>query len=210
MMQLRRRNCNERPLQCTSGGVGGQGNLVCGRVLAEASAQSGLRPVVGDTFGASRRGGSVLTHLRIGKSDWAPLIPKGEVDILLGLEPLESLRAASKYAGKRTIAIISQTKIPTVNVSDNEGEYPPLEKIIDSLNKICKEVIVLDAEEALTRIGSVRMLNSYILGAMGSLTKSPLSLEVIRDSLQTIFGSDSPNIVAFDEGAKSHLKLHEQ
>ncbi|MGY5872563.1 MAG: 2-oxoacid:acceptor oxidoreductase family protein [Candidatus Thorarchaeota archaeon] len=185
-------------------GVGGQGNLVCGRVLAEASVQSGLRPVVGDTFGASRRGGSVLTHLRIGKSDWAPLIPKGEVDILLGLEPLESLRAAIEYAGKRTFAIISQTKIPTANVSEDNVEYPSIEKIVDSLNKICKEVIVLDAEEALTRIGSVKMLNSYILGAMGVLTQSPLSLKAIRDSLQTIFGSDSLNLQAFDEGVKSY------
>ena len=79
------------PFNILVAGVGGQGNLVCGRVLAEASVRSGLRPVVGDTFGASRRGGSVLTHLRIGKTDWAPLIPKGEVDIILGLEPLEAL-----------------------------------------------------------------------------------------------------------------------
>ncbi len=190
------------PFNILVAGVGGQGNLVCGRVLAEASVQSGLRPVVGDTFGASRRGGSVLTHLRIGKSDWAFLIPMGEVDILLGLEPLEALRAALKFAGDRTVAIISQTKIPTVDVNNAEKEYPSLEKIIDSLNKLCKQVIILDAEEALTRIGSMKMLNSYILGAMGALTQSPLPIKVIRESLQSIFGSSSANIEAFDEGAK--------
>ncbi len=117
------------PFNILVAGVGGQGNLVCGRVLAEASVRSGLRPVVGDTFGASRRGGSVLTHLRIGKTDWAPLMPKGEVDILLGLEPLEALRAALEYAGNRTVAIISQTKIPTVDVNNEKIEYPSLEKI---------------------------------------------------------------------------------
>jgi len=190
------------PFNILVAGVGGQGNLVCGRVLADASAQSGLRPVVGDTFGASRRGGSVLTHLRIGKTDWAPLIPRGEVDILLGLEPLEALRAAVEFAGDRTVAIISQTKIPTVDVNNEKYEYPSLEKIIDSLNKLCKEVIVLDAEETLTRIGSMKMLNSYILGAMGALTQSPLPLKIIRESLQSIFGSSSANITAFDEGAK--------
>ncbi len=183
-------------------GVGGQGNLVCGRVLAEASVQSGLRPVVGDTFGASRRGGSVLTHLRIGKTDWAPLIPKGEVDILLGLEPLEALRAALEFAGDRTVAITSQTKIPTVDVNNEEREYPSLDKITELLNKLCKQVIVLDAEETLTKIGSMRMLNSYILGAMGALTQNPLPQQIIRKSLQSIFDSSSENIVAFDEGAK--------
>ncbi|MCK4568115.1 MAG: 2-oxoacid:acceptor oxidoreductase family protein [Candidatus Thorarchaeota archaeon] len=190
------------PFNILVAGVGGQGNLVCGRVLAEASVRSGLRPVVGDTFGASRRGGSVLTHLRIGKTDWAPLIPKGEVDILLGLEPLEALRAAVEFAGDRTVAIISQTKIPTVDVNTEKNEYPSLQKIIDSLNKLCKQVIVLDAEETLTRIGSMKMLNSYILGAMGVLTQSPLPLKIIRESLQSIFGSSSANIVAFDEGSK--------
>jgi len=190
------------PFNILVAGVGGQGNLVCGRVLAEASVLSGLRPVVGDTFGASRRGGSVLTHLRIGKTDWAPLIPRGEVDILLGLEPLETLRAAMEYAGNRTIVIVSQTKIPTVAVNNEAIEYPSLEKIIDSLNKLCKQVIVLDAEETLTRIGSMKMLNSYILGALSALTKSPLSPKVVRKSLQSIFESSPTNTVAFDEGAK--------
>jgi len=190
------------PFNILVAGVGGQGNLVCGRVLAEASAKSGLRPVVGDTFGASRRGGSVLTHLRIGKTDWAPLIPKGEVDILLGLEPLEALRAASKFAGDRTVAIVSQTKIPTV-VSNNEtAEYPSVDQIMESLNKLCNQVIVLDAEETLIQIGSMKMLNSFILGAMAALAESPLSLEVIRESLQSIFGPESTNMAAFDEGSK--------
>ena len=80
-------------------GVGGQGNLVCGRVLCEAALQNGLRPVAGETFGASRRGGTVLTHLRISTQDRGPLIPKGRADLLLGMEPLETLRAASEYAG---------------------------------------------------------------------------------------------------------------
>ncbi len=190
------------PFNILVAGVGGQGNLVCGRVLAEASVQSGLRPVVGDTFGASRRGGSVLTHLRIGKTDWAPLIPKGEVDILLGLEPLEALRSALDFAGNRTVAIISQTKIPTVDANNEEREYPSLDKITELLNKLCKQVIVLDAEETLTKIGSMRMLNSYILGAMGALTQNPLPQQIIRKSLQSIFDSSSENIVAFDEGAK--------
>jgi indolepyruvate ferredoxin oxidoreductase beta subunit len=190
------------PFNIIVAGVGGQGNLVCGRVLAEASVLSGLRPVVGDTFGASRRGGSVLTHLRIGKTDWAPVIPKGEVDILLGLEPLEALRAASIFAGDRTIAIVSQTKIPTVASNNETIEYPSLERIFESLNKLCKQVFVLDAAETLTQIGSMKMLNSFILGAMGTMTQSPLPLHVIRESLADIFGIRSPNIAAFDNGAK--------
>jgi len=191
------------PFNIIVAGVGGQGNLLCGRVLAQAAVLSSLRPVVGDTFGASRRGGSVLTHLRIGKTDWAPLIPKGEVDIILGLEPLEALRAASKFAGDRTIAIVSQTKIPPVASNNEISKYPALERIIESLNKLCKQVIVLDAEKSLTKIGSMKMLNSYILGAMGTMTQIPLSLNVIRESLESLFGANSANMIAFDEGVKA-------
>jgi len=121
------------PFNILVAGVGGQGNLVCGRVLAEAAVQSGLRPVVGDTFGASRRGGSVLTHLRIGKTDWGPLIPKGKADILLGLEPLEALRAAAEFAGERTVALVSKTKIPTVATNNEPTDYPAIERIIEQL-----------------------------------------------------------------------------
>lgn len=170
--------------------------------MADAVVKSNLRPVVGDTFGASRRGGSVLTHLRIGTRDWAPLIHRGEVDILLGLEPLEALRAAVGFAGSRTIAIVSQTKIPTVVTSRKKFEYPSIESIIKILRDICTEVIVFDAEEALLTIGSMKMLNSYILGAMEEVAKTPIVPGAIRQSLQSIFGDDTANIKAFDEGRR--------
>ncbi len=188
------------PFNILVAGVGGQGNLVCGRVLAEAAIRQGLRPVVGDTFGASRRGGSVLTHLRLGNRDWAPLIPKGEVDILIGLEPMEALRAAVEYAGKRTIALVSLTMIPTADVSSGERDYPPLEKIADSLTEHCKRVYMLDAESALLRAGSPRALNSFLLGSMSALPQSPLSKELIRESLYAILGRDTVNVTAFEEG----------
>ena len=191
------------PFNILVAGVGGQGNLVCGRVLADAAIRSGLRPIIGDTFGASRRGGSVLTHLRIGTTDWGPLIPKGEVDILLGLEPLEALRAATKFAGDRTVAIVSQTKIPTVASNGESGKYPAIDRIIESLKKRCKQVIVLNAEEILSQIGSMKMLNAYILGALGSVTQFPISQDIIRVSLEFLFGPKSTNLVAFDEGTKA-------
>ena len=190
------------PFNILVAGVGGQGNLLCGRVLADATVRSGLRPVVGDTFGASQRGGSVFTHLRIGNEDWAPLIPRGEVDILLGLEPLEALRGAIEYASEKTTIIVSKTKIPTVYTTGALIEYPSADKIIKSLQEISHTVIVVDAEELLTKLGSMKMLNSFILGVMDNNTETPLGSSTIRDSLIAIFGKDSENLKAFDEGTK--------
>lgn len=196
------------PFNILVAGVGGQGNLLCGRILADAAIQQGLRPVVGDTFGASRRGGSVLTHLRLGTRDWAPLIPKGEVDILLGLEPLEALRAAVEYAGARTIAVVSLRRTPISDIGSGNIEYPPLDKISAALTRLCKQVYIIDADAALSQIGSRRVLNSFLLGAMSRLTQSPLKPDVIRESLNSLVGSDSINMVAFEEGATAlHVEL---
>jgi indolepyruvate ferredoxin oxidoreductase beta subunit len=191
------------PFNILIAGVGGQGNLVCGRVLAEAAVRQGLRPVVGDTFGASRRGGSVLTHLRIGTRDWAPLIPRGEVDILLALEPLEALRAAREYAGGNTIAVVSQTRIPVADVSSEVVGYPRLEDLRDALMTLCEEVYMIDTEPFLARIGSRLPLNSFLLGVVSSLPQNPINQTLIRETLLALMGSDSINPAAFDEGAKA-------
>lgn len=197
------------PFNILVAGVGGQGNLVCGRVLAEATMQQGLRPVVGDTFGASRRGGSVLTHLRIGKSDWAPLIPRGEVDLLLGLEPVETLRAALDFAGKRTIAILSLSKIPVSDLNSGGKEYPSLKSIVDSLEKVCKRVYALDTDATLREFRTMRGLNVFMLGALAVIADSPLNEKVIRKALGIVLGDDRTNINLFEKGARECKKLLE-
>ncbi|MFW9975373.1 MAG: 2-oxoacid:acceptor oxidoreductase family protein, partial [Candidatus Thorarchaeota archaeon] len=137
------------PYSILVAGVGGQGNLVCGRIIAEAAIKQGLRPVVGDTFGASRRGGSVLTHIRIGTRDWGPLIPRGGADILLGFEPVEALRAALRVAREKTVAIVSVIPIPPSNVASGNLTYPEIGDIKRGLESICAKVYMLDAEQVL-------------------------------------------------------------
>lgn len=187
------------PFSILVAGVGGQGNLVSGRIIAEATVMQGLRPVVGDTFGASRRGGSVLTHIRIGKQDWGPLIPKGEVDVILGFEPLEALRAASKYAGDRTVVIVSMVAVPPSNVTSGNVVYPTIENIESSLVSICKQVHLLDAEPVLTRSGSTRILNSYMIGALSALDGMPLDSKNLKQAISKILDSEK-DLTAFDEG----------
>jgi indolepyruvate ferredoxin oxidoreductase beta subunit len=183
-------------------GVGGQGNLVCGRIIAEATVMQGLRPVVGDTFGASRRGGSVVTHIRIGKQDWGPLIPKGEVDVLLGFEPVEALRAVVRYAGKRTFAIVSKMTAPPSNVTSGDLSYPEIDDIRRELESICKHVYMLDTQPVLEKLGSTRVLNSYMIGALSALEGGPLDSKNLQQSLSNIFDSERDSD-AYRAGAES-------
>lgn len=190
------------PYSIMVAGVGGQGNLVCGRIIAEATVMQGFRPVVGDTFGASRRGGSVVTHIRIGKQDWGPLIPKGAVDVLLGFEPVEALRAAVRYAGKRTTAIVSKMTVPPSNVTSGDLSYPEIDAIREELESICKQVYMLDTEPFLTKLGSTKVLNSYMIGAFSALEGGPLDSKNLQQALSKILDSER-DADAFRVGAES-------
>jgi indolepyruvate ferredoxin oxidoreductase beta subunit len=188
-------------------GVGGQGNLVCGRILSEAALLSDFRPVVGETFGASRRGGTVLTHLRISDRDKGPLIPNGKASLLVGMEPLEALRAAIEFAGQQTVAVISTAIVETPGSLSDAVEYPPTKEIFDSLRSICREVVVLNPVESLEDKGGLRLLNTYMLGAISVMNELPLSKDDIREAIGRTLRNPALNMAAFDLGAKDALKL---
>jgi indolepyruvate ferredoxin oxidoreductase beta subunit len=192
------------PFSIMVAGVGGQGNLVCGRIIAEATALQGLRPVVGDTFGASRRGGSVLTHIRIGDRDWGPLIPEGEVDILLGLEPVEALRAATKYAGQRTVALVSTLPVPPSSVTSGALAYPAIADIKKALDSLCKEAHMLDPAPVIDRLKSSRVLNTYMIGVLSTLQALPVEPENLKKAISVLLDSDR-DLEAFDIGAKQSV-----
>ena len=70
-------------------GVGGQGNVMASRVLSNMLVQKGYYITIGETFGASQRGGSVMSHIRVSsKSTWSPQVPKGRADVVVTLEPI--------------------------------------------------------------------------------------------------------------------------
>ncbi|MFW9788398.1 MAG: indolepyruvate oxidoreductase subunit beta [Candidatus Thorarchaeota archaeon] len=189
------------PYSILVAGVGGQGNLVCGRIIAEAAVMQGLRPVVGDTFGASRRGGSVMTHIRIGTQDWGPLIPRGDVDVLLGFEPVEALRAATRYAGERTVAIVSSMPVPPANVTSGDFTYPEIDDIKRELESFCREVHMLDTEPVLEKLGSTRILNSFMIGVLSTVDTGPLEAKNLKKAVSKILDNDRDQ-TAFDEGVR--------
>jgi indolepyruvate ferredoxin oxidoreductase beta subunit len=182
-------------------GVGGQGNLICSRVLAHAAMLQGLRPIIGETFGASRRGGTVFTHVRIGKRDYGPLIPRGHLNLLLGLEPMEGLRAAIKFAGSDTYAIISSIPVRPASALSGEDQYPKMEELVSSISSLCREAYFLNPTHVYADLGTTRILNTYMLGAFAGSEKSPLDSDNIRKAIELLVSSNLPNSEAFQRGA---------
>jgi indolepyruvate ferredoxin oxidoreductase beta subunit len=195
------------PFNILVAGVGGQGNIVCGRILAEAAVLDGLRPIVGDTFGASRRGGSVTTHVRLGTRDWGPLIPLGQVHILLGLETMETYRAAASLAGRKTVVVVADTIVPTQEINAGRQKYPSFDIYVRHLSLICRHetalVFPVRTEKALQELDSPRALNVYMIGVTAGLFQEPLRLESIRQGVKTVLGSDETNMKAFEMGVRA-------
>jgi len=103
-------NNHADPLNLIICGTGGQGNVLISRLLGRALTDNGYKVTIGDTFGAAQRGGAVFSSMRISKKKYyGPLVQEGQADVLLSLEPLESLRILNTY-GNPEIATVSNSQ----------------------------------------------------------------------------------------------------
>lgn len=189
----------KHPFNILIAGVGGQGNLVAGNILAHAAIISGYRVTIGQVFGASRRGGSVFTHIRIWNEDVSPLIPMGHVDIILGLEPLETLRAAHELGSKRTRIIMSKTIVPTIDTMAGRLEYPTIESIEEVLNELCDSVVIVNPTETLERLNASRDLNIYMIGVLCKIQGLPFEENALEQGVREIIKRPERSLDVFRE-----------
>ncbi len=111
-------------------GVGGQGNVLASRMVGDMLLESGLVVTIGETFGASQRGGSVMSHMRVSASTFfSPQIPRGLAHMIVSLEPTEAIRVLKDY-GNPQVKVISNTRpIHSIGVISGEHAYPSGEDI---------------------------------------------------------------------------------
>jgi indolepyruvate ferredoxin oxidoreductase beta subunit len=193
----------QRPCNVIIAGVGGQGNLLSGRVLADAALSAGYRPTIGETFGASRRGGTVFTHVRIGSEDIGPLIPAGMADLILGLEPMESLRAAVSYAARNAVVVVSLSPVQTTQSLSGGRKYPSIDDILETLSTMCSAIHPVELSKNLQESSGLRVLSSFVLGAGAAVEKLPMGASQIRESVCNLMIPKDANLAAFDAGLKA-------
>ncbi|ADX81972.1 indolepyruvate oxidoreductase subunit beta [Sulfolobus islandicus] len=144
-------------------GVGGQGIITAGKIIAEAGNYSNTKVLIAETHGLAQRGGGVNIHVRIGDVN-SPLIPLGKADYLVGLEATEVLRNLNYASRKHTTIIINnyvvRPVLPKVRLLS-------LQEILDKL-KGCK-VYVIDANQIAINAGNIKAANAAILGFLYSL-----------------------------------------
>jgi indolepyruvate ferredoxin oxidoreductase beta subunit len=168
-------------------GVGGQGIISIAYVIASAALEEGLEVKQAEVHGMSQRGGAVQSHLRLSPEHiWSDLIPEGEADLVLSVEPLEALRYLD-YLRPEGMVIVS--RVPFVNIQD----YPDVGTLLNKIREIPRHLI-LDTEKLAQEAGSSRTQNMVLLGAAAS------HLMVKEESLvrfiQALFERHGENIVA--------------
>lgn len=169
-------------------GVGGQGNVLASQILGRAAIKKGLKVTIGETFGLSQRGGPVMSHVRISKEkDYGPIIPPNMAHIILGLEPLETLRIVTEYANKETIFVVNSRPIYPLNVIAGDVDYPHPEWIRGMLEDSGSVLFWLEATRMAVDLGGPIMLNIIMLGALCALPGFPVECDNIKAVLQNVF-----------------------
>lgn len=166
-------------------GVGGQGTILTGKILGQLALDRELDIKMAETHGMAQRGGSVVTHVRLGKKVFSPLIPSGAADFLLSFEGLETARWITYLRRKGTV-IYYTGAIPPLSVLSGREAYP--EKIHQELAKIDGVVIPIRQEGSPIQ-KNPRVLNIYLLGVLaGLLTFSRNSwLEAMKKTIPNRF-----------------------
>jgi len=196
------------PVNILIAGVGGQGNLLASRLLANTALAEGYQIVIGETKGASQRSGSVTSHIRFSDSPLGPLIPKGMAHIIVGFEPLETLRVSRKYSSKKTTVLLDPSPVVPMMVAQGLQQYPSLDEVLGELASLNERVYVVEATELAGTAGDPIVLNVVMLGALCGLRLLPFTREQF---VETIVGNvpvkyQQLNRRAFEAGCEEARK----
>jgi indolepyruvate ferredoxin oxidoreductase beta subunit len=146
-------------------GVGGQGILTAGRLLAAAALHHGLDVKMSEVHGMSQRGGNVDTHVRLGDRVPSSLIPRGGADFLVSFEKLEALRYLD-YLKPEGVAFVNRLEISPLTLALKQPNY--VAEVDRVLEEKAPHLVWVDGTEIARRLGDLRMVNVILLGALST------------------------------------------
>lgn len=192
------------PLNILVAGVGGQGNVMMAQVMGQALVKKGYHAVIGDTFGASQRGGSVASHIRISKEvEYSSIVPKGHADLIIGMEPSEALRVMAVYANPETRVICNPRPVYPPTVISGSDTYPDLEELINDIEKYCGKLWIIEATDEAMAMGNGLYANTILMGAVLGANMLPINRNDILELYKERFTNTNiyeANVKALDRG----------
>jgi len=180
-------------------GVGGQGVLSVAAIIAQAAVSEGLAVRQSEVHGMAQRGGAVLAHLRISDGVIASdLVPRGGADIIISMEPLESLRYGAWLTPEGMLVSAAD---PFTNISN----YPEMPGIIAAIRNFPLSRVI-EAAALAKEAGSARAVNMVMVGAASPFL--PLDTQILEKTIESMFSQKEPaitdaNIKAFRLGRQA-------
>ena len=173
-------------------GVGGQGTVLAAKVLAQAAQAKGWQVRTAETIGMAQRGGSVVSHVRMGDNGEeviAPLVAKGTADMIIAFEPDEAARVLP-YLAPDGVMVSATTSIQPITAALSTEPYLA-EATIASLDERLNECaaaparfVLVDDEAVLSQVGNRKALNTVLLAFALKTGHLPLSLDDLRDAVR--------------------------
>ena len=198
------------PFNVIIGGVGGQGNVLASQILGEMLVSQGYVVTIGETYGASQRGGAVMSHLRISaKNQFSPLIPEGQCDLLVALEPVEGLRILDHYGNPRVMTLLNTRPIHPMDVISGNVPYPEISKVVARIKGLSRRVWTLNATEIALEMGDPIFSNVVMLGALCAIEALPINRQGFESVIKDLLPSRTvdENMKAFDKGKETVQEL---
>lgn len=173
-------------------GVGGQGTVLAAKVLAQAAQAKGWQVRTAETIGMAQRGGSVVSHVRMGDTGEeviAPLVAKGTADMIIAFEPAEAARVLP-YLAPDGVMVSASTSIQPITAALSTEPYlakATVASLDERLNVRAGEparFVLVDDEAVLSQVGNRKALNTVLLAFALKTGHLPLSLDDLRDAVR--------------------------
>ena len=169
---------NFDPLNIIISGVGGQGNILASDLLSRAFCEAGYYVSVGETYGATQRGGSVVSHVRLSRRHaYGPLIPLGEAHLIVGFEPLEVFRILREHGHDAARVVMNTRPLYPLEALQAKSTYPSMDRLTDAIGQICTELKLVGGTELAKQAGNAQAQNVVMVGAFAGLQWVPLEKE---------------------------------
>ncbi|HUS82736.1 MAG TPA: indolepyruvate oxidoreductase subunit beta [Dehalococcoidia bacterium] len=193
----------KEPLNIIITGVGGQGNVLLSHLVGKVLVRGGFHATIGETYGASQRGGAVMSHLRVStKMQYGPLIGEGQADVIVGLEPLETLRVIAQYGNPNVAVMTNSRPVFPQAVSSGGAKYPTMDEVAATLRDLSSRSWVVNATDIALELGPPILANIVMMGTLVGSGLLPLGAEPFEAELRESLPADrlEMNLAAFHRG----------
>lgn len=166
-------------------GVGGQGTVLAAKVLAQAAQDKGWKVRTAETIGMAQRGGSVVSHVRMGNEGeavHAPLLAQQSADAVIAFEPAEAARALP-FLKPGGLVVTASTAVQPVTASLSKNPYRAVD-VLTALQGQVERLVIVDDEALVAEVGNRKALNTILLAKAVQAADMGISLDDLRAAIK--------------------------